>query len=62
MKDLAVEGMTMLVVTHEMRFAQEVSSRVLFIDEGVITEQGTPAEIFSAPKNERTRSFLSKVL
>jgi polar amino acid transport system ATP-binding protein len=62
MKDLADEGITMLVVTHEMRFAQEVSSRVLFMDEGVIVEQGAPSEIFSVPKNERTRSFLSKVL
>jgi polar amino acid transport system ATP-binding protein len=62
MKNLADDGMTMLVVTHEMRFAQEVSSRVLFVDEGRVMEQGTPAEIFSVPKNERTRSFLSKVL
>ncbi len=62
MKDLADDGMTMLVVTHEMRFAQEVASRVIFIDEGIIMEQGPPSLIFSNPKNERTRSFLSKVL
>ena len=62
MKDLADAGMTMVVVTHEMGFAREVASRVLFMDEGVIVEQGTPEEIFDSPKNERTQSFLSKVL
>lgn len=62
MKDLADAGMTMVVVTHEMGFAREVASRVLFMDEGVIVEQGTPEEIFDNPHNERTQSFLSKVL
>ncbi len=62
MKDLAKSGMTMVVVTHEMGFAREVGSRVLFMDQGVIMEQGTPDEIFTSPKNERTQNFLSKVL
>ena len=62
MKDLAKDGMTMVCVTHEMGFAREVATRVLFIDEGVIMERGTPDEIFSNPQNERTKSFLSKVL
>jgi ABC-type polar amino acid transport system ATPase subunit len=62
MKNLAKSGMTMMVVTHEMGFAREVGSRILFMDEGVIIEQGTPSEIFDNPKNERTKSFLSKVL
>jgi len=62
MKRLAKEGMTMVVVTHEMGFAREVANRVLFVDEGVIMEEGTPEQIFTAPKNERTRTFLSKVL
>ncbi len=62
MKDLAKSGMTMAVVTHEMGFAREVGDRVLFIDDGVIMEQGTPEEIFENPKNPRTKSFLSKVL
>jgi len=62
MKTLAREGMTMLVVTHEMGFAREVGNRVIFIDEGRIVEQGTPAEIFGEPKNQRTRDFLSRVL
>jgi polar amino acid transport system ATP-binding protein len=61
-KDLANEGMTMAVVTHEMGFAKEVSDRILFMDEGRIIEDGTPKEIFENPKNERTKSFLSKVL
>ena len=61
-KELAKEGMTMVVVTHEMGFAKEVADRVLFIDEGIVMEEGTPEEIFSNPKNERTKSFLSKVL
>ena len=62
MKDLAKEGMTMLVVTHEMGFAREVGDRVLFMDNGEIKEEGKPEEIFSNPKNERTRAFLQKVL
>lgn len=62
MKRLAEEGMTMVIVTHEMGFAREVADRVLFIDQGVVMEQGTPEELFGAPKNERTKSFLSKVL
>jgi len=62
MRKLADEGMTMLVVTHEMRFAREVANRIIFMDEGKILEQGTPEEIFDAPKSERLRSFLAKVL
>ncbi len=62
MKDLAKKGMTMLVVTHEMGFAREVATRVIFMDEGVIVEQGTPAEIFDTPKSDRLKSFLAKVL
>jgi polar amino acid transport system ATP-binding protein len=62
MKRLAKSGMTMVVVTHEMGFAREVGSRILFMDEGVILEQGTPKEIFDNPQSERTKSFLSKVL
>ncbi len=62
MKELAADGMTMVVVTHEMGFAREVGSRVLFMDEGSIVEQGTPQEIFSAPRNPRLQDFLSKVL
>ena len=60
MKNLASEGMTMIVVTHEMGFAREVSDRVIFMDQGVIMEEGTPAEILTDPKNERLRSFLRK--
>ena len=62
MKELAKEGMTMLVVTHEMGFAREVADRVIFMDDGYIVEQGTPEEVFGNPKEERTRSFLNKVL
>ena len=62
MKDLAKAGMTMAVVTHEMGFAKEVADRVLFMDEGIIAEQGTPDQIFNNPQNKRTQSFLSKVL
>lgn len=62
MKDLAKEGMTMVVVTHEMGFAREVGDRILFMDGGKIVEQGTPEEIFDNPKNPRTQDFLSKVL
>ncbi len=62
MKELANEGMTMIVVTHEMGFAKEVGSRMLFIDDGVIAEEATPDEFFNSPKNPRLRDFLSKVL
>jgi glutamine transport system ATP-binding protein len=62
MKDLAREGMTMVVVTHEMGFAKEVGDRVLFMDEGIIMEQGNPEQLFSNPKNPRTQAFLSKIL
>ncbi|MBQ2451274.1 MAG: amino acid ABC transporter ATP-binding protein [Lachnospiraceae bacterium] len=62
MKELAQEGMTMMVVTHEMGFAREVANRVMFINEGVIAEEGTPEEIFGAPKSQRLQEFLSKVL
>ena len=62
MKGLADDGMTMAVVTHEMGFAREVATRVLFMDEGRIMEQGTPEQIFGNPQNERTKEFLSKVL
>lgn len=62
MKDLARDGMTMAVVTHEMGFAREVGDRVLFIDEGRVVEEGTPEQIFGNPQNERTRSFLNKIL
>lgn len=61
-KELAVEGMTMVIVTHEMGFAREVATRVLFMDKGKIQEQGSPENIFGAPKNERLKDFLSKVL
>ncbi len=62
MRELAGEGMTMVVVTHEMGFAREVSNRVLFLDDGVIAEEGTPDELFGNPKCERLRTFLAKVL
>ena len=62
MKQLAAEHMTMLIVTHEMRFAGEVADRVLFMDGGVVVEEGPPADIFRAPQKERTRSFLKKYL
>lgn len=61
MNDLAKEGMTMIVVTHEMRFAKEVADEVIFIDQGVIVEKGLPNEIFNHPKEERTRRFLDKI-
>ena len=61
-KNLVGTGMTSLIVTHEMGFAKEVSDRVLFIDDGVIAEEGTPDEVFNHPKNQRTVEFLSKVL
>jgi octopine/nopaline transport system ATP-binding protein len=60
MRDLAAEGRTMLVVTHEMGFARDVSSRVVFLRQGVIEEEGTPDEVFSNPKSERFRQFISK--
>ena len=59
-RDLAQEGFTMVIVTHEMAFARDVSSRVIFIDQGVIAEEGEPKELFSNPKNQRTRDFLSR--
>ncbi len=62
MKQLGREGMTMVVVTHEMGFAREVADRVIFMDEGVIIEEGPPEEIFTHPRHERTRSFLGKVI
>ena len=62
MKKLAKSGLTMIVVTHEMEFAREVADRVVFMDNGVIAEQGTPEEIFNAPKQERTQKFLERVL
>jgi len=62
MRALAAEGMTMIVVTHEMRFAREVGTRLVFMDEGRIVEEGPPAQVLDAPREERTRAFLSKVL
>ena len=62
MKELAQDGMTMVVVTHEMGFAREVADRVIFIDDGIILEQGTPEEVFGSPKIPRTVDFLNKVL
>ena len=62
MKTLAEEGMTMIVVSHEMGFAKEVADRVIFMDDGIVQEEGLPEEIFDHPKNERTQSFLEKVL
>ena len=62
MRALAGEGMTMVVVTHEMGFAREVADRVLFMDEGMLVEEGAPAQLFEAPRHERTRRFLSKML
>lgn len=61
-KSLAKDGMTMVIVTHEMRFAREVGDRILFLDDGYLVEEGTPNEIFENPQEERTRAFLSKVL
>jgi polar amino acid transport system ATP-binding protein len=61
-RQLADEGMTMVIVTHEMGFAREVATRVLFMDDGKIVEENTPNEIFANPKNPRTKEFLSKVL
>ncbi len=62
MRDLAREGMTMMVVTHEMGFAREVGDKLVFMDDGVIVEEGVPAEVLADPQHERTQSFLSKVL
>lgn len=62
MQQLAKDGMTMVVVTHEMGFAREVGDRILFLDEGLLVEEGTPDEVFNHPKEERTQSFLNKVL
>jgi polar amino acid transport system ATP-binding protein len=62
MKELAREGLTMIVVTHEIGFAKEVADRVVFMDDGVIVEQGPPSEVIDNPKHERTRAFLSRVL
>lgn len=62
MKQLAYEGMTMVVVTHEMGFAREMGDRVLFLDQGLLVEEGTPDEIFNDPQNERTKAFFSKIL
>ena len=62
MKELAHEGMTMVVVTHEMGFAREVGKRVMFVDEGIIAEENTPEELFGHPQSERLKTFLSKVL
>jgi polar amino acid transport system ATP-binding protein len=62
MKGLAAEGMTMVVVTHEMGFAREVGTRLLFMDQGTILEEGPPREVFANPQHERTKSFLSQVL
>jgi cystine transport system ATP-binding protein len=61
-KDLATQGWTLVIVTHEIQFARQVSNQVLFIDEGIVLEQGPPAEVIGAPKNERTRQFLDRVL
>ena len=61
MKDLAKNGMTMVVVTHEMRFARDVASRVLFLEGGHIAEEGSPKELFGAPKSSRLKEFLGKV-
>jgi ABC-type polar amino acid transport system ATPase subunit len=62
MRELAADGMTMVVVSHEMGFAREVADRVVFLDKGRIVEQGRPAEIFGSPREERTRAFLAKIL
>lgn len=59
-RDLAEQGLTMVIVTHEMAFARDVSNRVIFIDQGVIAEEGAPQQLFSKPKNKRTQDFLSR--
>ncbi len=62
MQDLAKEGLTMIVVTHEMEFARDVSNRVIFMDKGVIAEEGNPEDLFTNPKEERTKEFLQRIL
>jgi polar amino acid transport system ATP-binding protein len=62
MKELAREGMTMIVVSHEMGFAREVANRVVMMDDGVVVEEGTPDQVFSSPTQDRTKAFLSKIL
>lgn len=62
MKDLAKEGVTMVVVTHEMDFAREVGTQIIFMEQGIVAEENTPEEFFSSPKNERTRQFLRRIL
>lgn len=62
MKDLSGEGMTMIIVTHEMKFAREIANRVIFIDQGAVVEEGPPAEVLDEPRHERTRSFLKRVM
>jgi polar amino acid transport system ATP-binding protein len=62
MKELALEGMTMVVVTHEMGFAREAADRLVMMDEGRVVEEGTPARVFASPEQERTRQFLAKIL
>jgi polar amino acid transport system ATP-binding protein len=62
MKSLAAEGMTMVVVTHEMGFAREVANRAVFIDGGVVVEEGSPADLFFKPQHERTKAFLGRIL
>jgi ABC-type polar amino acid transport system ATPase subunit len=62
MKELAHEGMTMIVVSHEMGFAREVANRVVMMDEGIVVEEGTPDQMFGSPTQERTQAFLSKIL
>ena len=62
MRDLAKEGLTMIIVTHEMAFAKDVSTRVIFMDKGVIAEEGTPQQIFDQPQNPRTKEFLSRFI
>jgi ABC-type histidine transport system ATPase subunit len=62
MRDLASEGRTMIVVTHEMGFAKEVSSRVIFLDQGLIIENGTPQEVFESPKTERFKTFVAAMM
>jgi len=62
MRQLAAEGMTMLIVTHEMGFARDVADRIVFMADGIIMEEGTPQQMFSTPKNERTKQFLQSIL
>jgi ABC-type polar amino acid transport system ATPase subunit len=62
MKELAREGMTMIVVSHEMGFAREAANRVVMMDDGVVVEEGSPAQVFGSPTQDRTKAFLSKIL